>query len=84
VPAAPLGLEELLARIATGIHVALHPLSTLLGRLGVSITGDVDIALWALVAWLLGSRESEGVKKAGLVLAALLAALSVLELALTG
>ena len=84
MPAPAPGLEELLARIATGISYALHPLSALLARLGVRVTGDVDIALWALLTWLLGSREREGVKKAGLVLAALLAAASLLELSLTG
>ena len=85
MPVAPSGFGVLLARAAVGIHAALHPLSTLIHRfLGVGVTGDVDIALWALIVWLLGSREREGVKKAGLVLAALLAALSLLELALAG
>ena len=85
MPVAPPGFGVLLARVATCIHYALHPLSTLIHRfLGVGVTGDVDIALWALVAWLLGSREGEAARKAGLVLAAALAAASLLEAALTG
>ena len=79
MPAGPTGLEELLAQIATCIHYTLHPASTLLSGLGLGAVEGLDIAMWALLTWFLGSREREGVKKAGLVLAALLAALALLE-----
>ena len=86
MPTTPTGFEELLAHVAMAISYALHPVSTLLGKAGVTDRGleGLDTALYALIAWLLGSREREGVKKLGLVLAAALAALSLLELALTG
>jgi len=82
VPAPAPGLEELLAQIAAGIHYALHPVSTLLGRLGVSVTGDIDIPMWALLVWFLGSRESENAKKLGFLVAVGLAALAAVELSL--
>ena len=79
MPAGPTGLEGLLSQIATCIHYTLHPASTLLGKAGVTGLEGLDTAMWALLTWFLGSREREGVKKAGLVLAALLAALALLE-----
>ena len=61
------------------------PLSALVYRLlRLRAAGNIDLAVWALLAWLLGSREGEAARKAGLVLAAALAAASLLELALTG
>ncbi len=86
MPAPAPGLEELLAHVAMAISYALHPVSTLLGKAGVTGRGleGLDTALYALIAWLLGSRESELARKLGLVLAAALAAASLLELSLTG
>ena len=67
------------------MHSSGPPPLTLLGRLlGVRAPGDLDLAAWALLSWLLGSRESEAMKKAGFVVAAALAAAAVLEAALTG
>ncbi|BES82577.1 hypothetical protein [Pyrodictium abyssi] len=84
MPAPAPGLEELFSQIAMAISCALHPVSTLLARAGVSGPGleGLDTAAYAMLAWLLGSREREGVKKAGFVLAVLLAALALLELSL--
>ena len=79
MPVTPTGLEEPLAQAAAVIHAALHPFTWLLGRLGFRAPGDLDLAAWALLSWLLGSREGEAVKKLGLVVAAALAALAALE-----
>ncbi len=79
MPAGPAGLEEL-ARAAMYIHLGLHPLSMLLDRfLGITVPGDLDLAMWALLAWLLGSRESELAKKLGFIVAMVLAVAAVLE-----
>ena len=77
------GVEGFFSQVAVAIHYALHPLSTLLGRLGLGATGDVDIPFWALLAWLLGSRENEAAKKLGFILAVGLSALATVEYVLT-
>jgi len=60
-------------------------LSMLVHRfLGVRAPGDVDLAMWAMITWLLGSRESEAARKLGLVVAAALLALAALEAVLMG
>ncbi len=85
MPVASPGFGEILSRIAAGIHAALYPVSTLVYMLlRLRVTSDIDLAAWALVAWLLGSRESELARKLGFIVAALLAALSLLELVLSG
>lgn len=78
MPAGPTSLEELLAQIATCIHYTLHPVSTLLGKAGVTGPGleGLDTAAYAALTWFLGSREGEAARKLGLVLAAGLAALA--------
>ncbi len=47
--------------------------------LGVRAPGDLDLAMWALLAWLLGSRESELAKKLGFLLAVALFVAVVVE-----
>ncbi|MEB3806626.1 MAG: hypothetical protein GSR73_03835 [Desulfurococcales archaeon] len=80
------GLEELLAQIAAGIHYALHPVSTLLGKAGVIGRGleGLDTAAYAILVWLLGSREAEGLRKLGFIVAVGLLVLALLELSLAG
>ena len=74
VPVDPIGFGEILSQAAMAIHHALHPLSVLIHSfLGVRVPGDTDLAMWAMLAWLLGSREGEAAKKLGLVVAAALA-----------
>ncbi len=73
------GLGEALAQVSAYLHTVLHPVSTLLLMLGIKAPGDVDIALWAIVTWLLGSRESEAVRRLGIVLVAAIAAVALLE-----
>ena len=83
MPMGPTGFEEVFSQAAMYIHLGLHPLSTLLGRLlGIRAPGDVDLAAWTLLAWLLGSRESEAVKKAGFMVAMALLAAALVEAAL--
>ena len=80
MPVGPTGLEEVFSQAAMYIHAALHPLSILIHSfLGVRVTADVDLAAWALLTWIMGSRESEAVKKLGFVGAMALLAVAVLE-----
>ena len=51
------------------IYLGLHPLSALLGRLGLASPSDVDLTMLVLTTWILGSRENELVKKPGFVVA---------------
>jgi len=43
------------------------------------VAGDVDLAMWGLLVWVLGSRESELAKKLGFIVAVALLAAAVLE-----
>ena len=44
----------------------------------------MDLAAWTLLAWIMGSRGSETVKKLGFLLVIVLAALAAVEAALAG
>jgi len=72
VPAGPTGLEELLAQIAACIHYTLHPVSMLLGEAGATGPGleGLDTTAYSMLAWFLGSRESEALRKLGFIVAA--------------
>ena len=74
-----MGVVEVFVQAAGYLNILLHPFTTALGLLGLKLPGDLDIAVWAIVAWVLGSREAEEAKKLGLILVALLAALALLE-----
>lgn len=85
MPVSPLGLREVFAQAAAYIHLGLHPLSKLAYRFSRHQgAGDLDLAAWALLSWLLGSRESETLRKLGLVAAAALVAMAAVEAALAG
>ena len=81
---APTSLGDAFAQAAMAIHHVLHPLTLLLERLGFRVPGDVDLAAWAMLAWLLGSREAETARRLGFLLATWLLALAAVEAALAG
>lgn len=67
--------------VATWLYYVLHPVTTLLGKLGVTGNGlgGLDTATYALATWLLGTRENEAARKLGIVLVAAIAAMALLE-----